>query len=325
MTCIHCKMKEKLKTSCALVIILILLPYVAAVFRTGEMQGLTEEKQAPDLEDFVAGILPGQMPVTYEEEALKAQAIVIRTNLLKNYRNEYKEKTIAEAAEAIGEEDLEKLGFVYQRPEALRDLWGLEYWELYQEKTERAVKATEGKVLTVGGELVDLPYHAVSAGQTREGGILGAGYEYLEKVECPDDFKSAEYLNVQIFSMEELQEKWATENEELSEATQGTENQQILPEIISRDAAGYVTEVRLGTESLPGEEFRNRLALNSSCFFLEPMEEGIRITTKGLGHGLGMSMYQANLQAQKGAEYPEILAYFYKGTACTDLHLKEQE
>ena len=72
----------------------------------------------------------------------------------------------------------------------------------------------------------------------------------------------------------------------------------------------------MGDEVLAGEEFRNRYSLNSSCLALDQTEEGIRAVAKGLGHGLGMSMYEANRQAETGRTYLEILAYFYKNVEC---------
>ena len=80
---IDCRMKEKIKTGISVLIILILLPYVAAVFRTGSMSGTEEPAHQAGVEDLVAEILPAQMPVSYEEEALKAQAVIVRTNLLR--------------------------------------------------------------------------------------------------------------------------------------------------------------------------------------------------------------------------------------------------
>lgn len=284
-------MREKIKTGFSILIILILLPYVAMVFRTGNPAGSEAKTEEPGLEDFVAGILPGQMSVTYEEEALKAQAVIVRTNLLKKCLEFYGTADMDEAAKALRETELEEMGFVYYTPEKMEELWGYESWERYEAKVRSAAKSTAGEILALDGSPVELPYHAVSAGKTRDGQVLGEAYSYLEAVECPGDLEAADYLKVQAFS-------------------------ESLPEILSRDASGYVTEVRLGEEVLAGEEFRTRYGLNSSSFSFAESEEGIRITTKGLGHGLGMSQYQANLQAISGKTYLEILLYFYKNVEC---------
>lgn len=285
-------MKEKIKTGISVLIIIILLPYVAAVFRTGSMTGTGETVREMDLEDLVAEILPAQMPVNYEEEALKAQTVIIRTNLLRKAMEFYGSGTMKEAAEALQESDLDAMGFSHYTPEEQLKLWGYESWERYGEKCVSAAEDTAGLVLAQNGVPVDLPYHAVSAGRTRDGHLLGEAYAYLESVECAGDLQSADYLKITTL--------------DLSEA----------PEILSRDAAGYVTEVRLGEKVLGGEEFRSLYGLNSSCFTAEKTEDGVRITTKGLGHGLGLSMYQANLQALSGMKFQEILQYFYKGLEC---------
>ena len=284
---IDCRMKEKIKTGISVLIILILLPYVASVFRTGSLSGVEAEVPEPDLEVFVAEILPTQMPVTYEEEALKAQAVIVRTNLLRQAMSFYEIGDLNETAEAVQESDLETMGFSFYSREEQLELWGFENQERYAEKCRQAPKDTAWQILTLERKLVDLPYHAVSAGWSRTGAVLGGEYSYLESVECSGDLQSSDYLKIQIIELEEV------------------------PEILARDEAGYVLEIRMGGEIYGGEEFRSIYGLNSSCITADQTEGGIRITTKGLGHGLGMSMYQANLQALSGMEYQEILQYFY--------------
>lgn len=285
-------MREKIKTGLSIFIILVLLPYVAVVLRTGNMSGQTENTDVPGIEEYVAGILPSQMPVSYQEETLKAQAVIIRTNLIKKSMEFYGTEDPGEAAKAIRKADLKTMGFSYTSMEELEELWGYEQWELNQAKLLEAVEETKGQILVWNGRPVELPYHAVSAGRTRNGQVLGEEYSYLESVECPFDTESVDYLNIQILSLE------------------------TLPEITERDEAGYVLEIRVGDEVLAGEEFRSRYSLNSSCLALDQTEEGIRAVAKGLGHGLGMSMYEANRQAETGRTYLEILAYFYKNVEC---------
>ena len=166
-------MREKIKTGISIFIILILLPYVMVVFRTGNMRGERKETDIPDIEDYVAGILPGQMPVSYQLEALKTQAVIIRTNLLKRSMEFYQTESMEEAAEAIRQMDLEIMGFSYASPEELEKLWGYEQWDSYYTKIQEAVSSTQGKILVIDGKPVDLPYHAVSAGRTRSGQVLG--------------------------------------------------------------------------------------------------------------------------------------------------------
>ena len=85
-------------------------------------------------------------------------------------------------------------------------------------------------------------------------------------------------------------------------------------EVTSVDTAGYVLNVRVGKENVSGEEFRKNYHLTSGCFTLQRYNGKIRITTRGIGHGLGMSQYSANKMAKKGKTYQEILDYFFEGT-----------
>ena len=69
-------------------------------------------------------------------------------------------------------------------------------------------------------------------------------------------------------------------------------------------------------ESTPrdGEEFRQTYGLASSCFILQKYDGKLRITTRGVGHGLGLSQYTANEMANEGKDAAEILQYFFEGT-----------
>ena len=85
-------------------------------------------------------------------------------------------------------------------------------------------------------------------------------------------------------------------------------------EITQCDTTGYVQSVRVGKETVSGEEFRNTYGLASSCFTLQNYNGKLRITTRGVGHGIGMSQYTANQMAKGGKKCEEILNYFFKDT-----------
>ncbi len=282
-------MIEKIKTAFAVFLILLLFPYIVVMLsgrRSGEALALGEENRPDMLEAWVLQILPGEMPVTYEIEALKAQAVIVRSNLV------YRMQTKGIGLEQVDEEMLGSWEMSCYSPEELEELWGNELFEEYYEKICRAVRETSGKVLTYKGNYVDLPYHAVSAGYTRDGSVLGEEYSYLKRAECPEDKEADDFLSVVRLEAEEV------------------------PEILEVDEAGYVTAVRLGESQMAGEEFRHIKNLQSSCFSLQEGKEGWTVTTKGLGHGFGLSMHQAQVQAFQGKTFLEILQYFYEGMEC---------
>ena len=85
-------------------------------------------------------------------------------------------------------------------------------------------------------------------------------------------------------------------------------------EIVERSPSGYVTEIQVGDLSMMGLDFRSALGLRSSCFTITHDEAGFHITTKGYGHGAGLSQYGADFMARQGSSYAEILSHYYQGT-----------
>jgi len=309
--CIEYNMFEKIKTLLSVFLILLLFPYIivmlagrgdstrATANRSVLLTGLEGPTIQNDLlEQWIIKILPGQMPVTYELEALKSQAIILRSNLYF-----YMERDHVEIFE-INENLLRTWEMEPYSLVELREIWGNEEFSVYIEKIHRAVEETCGKVLLYEGKAVDIPYHAVSAGHTRDGALLGAGYSYLKEVECPGEVEAEDFLTVTELKKGSLQS-----------IDEGSSASGFL-KIVSRDSSGYVTEIQVGDVKLPGEEFRRRYDLPTSCFTIQEEKEFYVITTKGLGHGFGLSMYQAQRQAAQGKNCFEILQYFYEELEC---------
>ena len=69
----------------------------------------------------------------------------------------------------------------------------------------------------------------------------------------------------------------------------------------------------MGEDKVNGEEFRKNYDLISSCFSIQQYEGKLRITTRGVGHGIGLSQNTANKMAENGKTAEEILKYFYEG------------
>ena len=89
-------------------------------------------------------------------------------------------------------------------------------------------------------------------------------------------------------------------------------------EIQEKDSAGYVSKFRIGNTVCSGDEFRDALSLASSAFSIQEESGGLKITTMGKGHGLGMSQWTANELAKNGQNYKEILEFFFEGTTITN-------
>ena len=299
----------------AILLFILLVPYIVSFFfgNAGAKGGEGEEKDSveaqsemfPDdmkkteyivynktaagtekipLETYLVSWLPSTIDMGYEMEALKAQAIVLRTELMKMAQGEGKGIYVEGAAVKTGAQDYER--------------------------SKEAVGGTRGMFLKYEGEIITAPYFAVSAGATRNGNeALGSeGYAYLKSVMCQRDFTAEDYAGGIRMGKHTFWKRLG-EYMEGMEFEEGKKAQDQL--IFSRDRAGYVTEVSLNGKSLSGEVFREIFSLNSSCFEVEERGETIVIKTKGVGQGLGFCQYAANEAAKRGSDYIDLLNYFF--------------
>lgn len=266
-------MKKFIKNAAAVGFLVLFLPYTATLLMNGK-QGIHREEELPQLEYQVLSCLMQEDYSWMEDKTLDLMAVLYRT-------------------ECVREEP--------QRDEEF-------FPEIYDKNYDRmydAVMRTRGQVITTGGEYKELPYHAVSAGRTREGVLLGEEYDYVAAVDCPYDKEAEDYFRTYVISSQDLEELLG---EEFAPGDAEFE----------RDAADYVSHVVTSGREWQGEEFRSLLHLPSSCFWMEE-EEGadrVRITVKGSGHGFGLSLYTADRMIRDGAEMTEIIQKFYKDTAC---------
>lgn len=251
-------------------------------------------------EEYLPGVLALQVPDAYEMEALKAQAVIVRTYLYRQMEASGGGQSIAESA----------LNLDCASADALKQKWGNGAFEENYRKLEEAVRQTKGLVMTFNGALIDPLFCRTSAGSTREGDEM---HPYLKPADCPEDKKAPDFMQFFVFSKEAAAEALS------SIPGENGETRNLRPEafpdgvqIISRDDAGYVTQIQVDGVLFTGEEVRAALHLPSSCFFLEPSGENIRVITKGTGHGYGLSQTQAQKQAMEGWSAEEILGYFYK-------------
>ena len=73
--------------------------------------------------------------------------------------------------------------------------------------------------------------------------------------------------------------------------------------------------ITIGGVTLTGAQARDAFPRRSTHFTVAYRDGAFVLTVQGSGHGVGMSQYGANVMAQSGAGYKEILAHYYPGTA----------
>ncbi len=256
-------------------------------------------KEVIPLEVYVADKLTRSINTDFELETLKAQAVLIRTNLF---------------ASSQGSTDI-----------LVKDEnYGSQH---IPEKAWQAAAQTAGVYATLGGQAINTPYFAVSNGATRNGSeLLSGNTDYLQSVLCSRDFLSEDYTSSISYEMSEFNKIWQTINgcsmtaEELQDKEKYTKLEAVNLEekfILYRDSVGYVLFVENLGKVVTGEQFREAYALLSGSFHLEADKKSVLITVKGSGHGFGMSQYGANEQAKQEKDYIEIIETFFKDILIT--------
>lgn len=246
---------------------------------------------------YLAGILAGETDGGCEIEALKAQAVVLRTEL---YRTEKEKQTLFD--KCLTQTQMKKK-------------WGTKYEENLK-KCQQAAQETKGIVLWYHETFAWAPFHQSSNGKTRDvQEVLGnADYPYITAKECPLDKAAEDEIQVHLIEYKEIQKRCreflVAEEQKKAENGYGYEDF----EIQEWDSSGYVRKMRIGETICTGDQFRDALKLPSSSFSFYESPHGLKIATVGKGHGFGMSQWTAQEMAKDGKNYEEILQYFYEGT-----------
>jgi len=244
-----------------------------------------------NLENYVIGVVASEMPVTYQVEALKAQAIAARTFAMK--------KT-SQGVILLNSTSHQ----TYKSESQLKAMWGSSYTTNYN-KIKSAVNATQGLVLTYGGNYIDAFYHTMSNSKTEMPRyVWGSNVPYLQSVSSNWDTKSKNFES-------SINITYATLSSKLGK----TINKSTEFKIISETISGRVENIKIGDSTYSGVKLRSLLGLKSSDFTITKGETNVTVTTRGSGHGVGMSQNGANEAAKEGYSYDRILKHYYTGVA----------
>lgn len=246
-----------------------------------------------DMEVYLPMMLCREIPWDYEEEMLKAQAVLIRSSLYLRLENKELDQTELK-------ENLENYKNNSQK----------EQYQMAYKRMEKAVNATKGQVISYQGEICSGVFHRVSAGQTREGSevLQDTKMSFLKSVDSSQDIQSEDYLHGHYFTEEALKDRLLEIYPDIELSDQPLTEQIVVEK---RDSQEYVLEIRVGNLTVPGEEFRNNLELSSSNFTVQNLDGKIRFLCKGLGHGMGLSQYGGNELAKEGKTYEQILFTYF--------------
>ena len=255
------------------------------------------------MSDWLPGVVAGEMPALFEEEALKAQAVAARTYIMYSMG---REKPAHPEADVCDDPACCK---AHSTDETLREKWG----ESYEENMARvleAVRSTDGEYMSYGGEVIQAVFHSSSSGRTEDSAAIWQAEPYLVSVESPETAEDVpNYVTSVTVSPEDFREAVLTVHPE----AEFGENPAFWLGAAVLDASGRVESVDIGGTQVPGTELRTIFKLRSTAFTLDYTAEGFLFTVTGYGHGVGMSQYGANVMAEDGADYEEILTHYYPG------------
>ena len=250
-----------------------------------------------ELEDYLVGVVLQEMPVDFELEAQKAQAVVARTYALRTCQKGTKHDDLGGVCTESS------CCQAYRDPEEYLSGGGSRE---ALEKVIQAVTDTAGQILTYNGKLIDATYFSCSGGMTEDAAaVWGADIPYLRATESPGEEGAAHYTDTVTFSAKEFQQA-------LGVALKGTAGSWLGK--VEYTAGGGVETMEIGGTAYQGTTLRKLLGLRSTAFTMTVVGDSIIITTRGYGHRVGMSQYGAEAMAVSGSSYDQILAHYYQGT-----------
>lgn len=264
-------MKGRKQSWVTKIFLLLTLPYLVTVFVNGP-EAVSVNKTT-DMENILPIILRGQISPEHQIETIEAQAVIARSNFMRKIQEQ---KDTGSILREISN-NVKQNGWVWKIPEVCY---------------ETAVKNTQGQILTVDGELKLVPYHEISAGETRDGeaAFHDPQYAYLKSVDSSADKDATEYLNSTYVSEQQLPKDLT---------------------ISLRDRSGYVQSLMADENILEGTAFASGMGIASPAFSMQKLDDRMRFLSKGKGHGLGFSQYGGDALAKEGKTWQEILHIYF--------------
>ena len=245
-------------------------------------------------EEYIKGVVAGEMPATFELEALKAQAVASRSYAMYQMT-------------ATKDKDYDVLNTtanqVYLTDEQLKANWKDEYTEKLN-KIKTAIAETTGEYLTYKGQIVNAMFFSTSVGKTENSEeVFVSALPYLRSVDSIWDQDSPVYTDTYTFDLKDFYTKLNLPY-----------NEKLTIEVTEKTSTGRTKKLKINNQELNGRDVATKLSLRSNYFDIVQNENKITITTKGFGHGVGMSQYGANGMAKEGYKYDQILKHYYQNT-----------
>ncbi len=270
----------------------------------------TGEIEQVNLDTYLCNVVSAEMPATFEQEALKAQAIVARTYTIYKILNKKHDNADICDDSTCCQAWISKEDRLAKWEENQRD----SNWQ----KICNAVNDTKGKIITYNNKPIDAFFHSNSGGITEIPVNVwgGSDYPYLQSVETSGEDAYTQYASEVSFTQEELINKL---KEKYSDISIDFENMDDI-KILEYTESTRVKTVKFGNHEISGVEARTLLGLKSTNFEIIRDGNNIKFSVKGYGHGVGMSQTGADSMAKTGSSAEEIIKHFYTGVEITEVN-----
>lgn len=261
-----------------------------------------------DLDSYLYGVVASEMPASFEVEALKAQAVVARTYTIYQIRNgnKHENASICDSANCC-QAWISKENRFARWEEDLRE----EYWK----KIVSAVNDTKGKIIFYNNEPINALFHSNSGGKTELAiNVWGGSFPYFQTVETSGEDAYSSYNSEIEISKDELI-KVMLEN--YSEFEINFEDKNCIS-ILEFTEGDRVEKIKIGNIEMSGVEARKKFGLKSAKFNFEILENSVKFTVIGYGHGVGLSQCGSDSLAKSGMKFDEIIKYYYKDVVISE-------
>lgn len=270
----------------------------------------TGEVEQVNLDDYLCNVVSAEMPATFEQEALRAQAIVARTYTIYKILNKKHDNA------DICDDSTCCQAWISKEDRFTR--WEENQRESNWQKICNAVNDTSGKIITYENKPIDAFFHSNSGGITEVPVNVwgGTGYPYLQSVETSGEDAYTQYSSEVVLSQEDLLNKLKEKYADISIDFTNSEDIKILEYTESK----RVKTVKFGNHEISGVEARTLFGLKSTNFDITRDGDNIKFSVKGYGHGVGMSQTGADSMAKQGSSSEDIIKHFYTGVEITEVN-----
>lgn len=246
-----------------------------------------------NMTDYLIGVVSSEMPASFNLEALKAQSVLARTYALKAKQTG---KKLTDTVSTQSYIDIDQM----------KNKWRNSF-NTYYNKIKNAVENTNGEYLSYNGNYIEALYHSTNNGKTESSlDVFGNYYPYLISVSSEYDKNASSYLRTINMPLDTISNKLGL-----------SLNNDSVISILSYTDGGNIKEININGNNFSGKKVRELLGLRSADFDISISDNNANITTRGYGHGVGMSQYGANGMANAGYSYKDILSHYYPGTTLT--------